>query len=347
MAIDTVVWSNGRVRILDQTRLPGEVSYRDCSDWSEVADAIRAMQVRGAPAIGVAAAFGLCLAAGGDESAFDAAAHGLAATRPTAVNLFWAIERMRRARREAGAAGFPDLQGALLATAQAILAEDRAMGEAIGRHGAPLVPARATVLTHCNAGCLATGGTGTALAVVLAAHRAGKEVRVLADETRPLLQGARLTAWELQREGVPVEVVCDGAAGGIMARGEVQLVIVGADRVAANGDVANKVGTYPLAVVAKRHGIPFYVAAPVSTLDPATPDGGAIPIEERDPREVTHGPSAAFAALTPEGVGVRNPAFDITPHDLVTAIVTDRGVSRPPYADSLREAVADGKPRGA
>jgi methylthioribose-1-phosphate isomerase len=350
MAIDTVTWRDGKVRILDQTRLPTELVYRECGDWNGVAEAIRVLRVRGAPAIGVAAAYGVCVAA---EKAADAATGadllralepaiaGLAATRPTAVNLFWALTRMRGVleRDDVSSADADAARAALLAEADRILAEDRSMGEAIAGHGRDLIPENGRVLTHCNAGALATGGIGTALAVVVAAHHQGKRLLVYADETRPLLQGSRLTAWELEREGVDARVICDSAAGGLMARGEIDVVVVGADRIAANGDVANKVGTYPLAVLARYHGLPFYVAAPVSTIDLSIPSGREIPIEERDPAEVTRG---ALGRTAPAGVRAVNPAFDVTPADLVTAIVTDRGVVRAPYEVGL-EAVVEGR----
>jgi methylthioribose-1-phosphate isomerase len=322
--ISPMRWEGGVLHLLDQRRLPGEEVWVACRSEEEVADAIRRMVVRGAPAIGCAAAYGVVLAArrGAD---LVRAIELLAATRPTAVNLFWALGRMREA-----AAGGPD---ALEARAIAIQEEDVAMCRAIGRHGAALVPERATILTHCNAGALATGGYGTALGVVRAAREAGKAVRVIADETRPFLQGARLTAWELAKDGIDVTLIPDAAAAFLMSRGEVACVVVGADRIAANGDVANKIGTYALALAAARHGVPFYVAAPSSTLDPAAATGADIPIEERAGDELLE---LAGIALAPPGVAARYPAFDITPADLVTAIITERGVARPPYTRSLR-----------
>jgi methylthioribose-1-phosphate isomerase len=284
-----------------------------------VARAIKDMIVRGAPAIGCAAAYGVALGAARGEP-LDRVIADLAATRPTAVNLFWALERMKRAPRER-----------LLDEAFAIHAEDIAACRAIGENGAPLLP-DGTILTHCNAGALATGGWGTALGVLRAAHLAGRPIRVYADETRPFLQGARLTAWELARSGLDVTVLTDGMAAALMARGEIQAVVVGADRIARNGDTANKIGTYGVALAARHHGLPFFVAAPRSTLDLATPTGAEIPIEERDPREVTH---VGDRALVPPGVSVRNPAFDVTPAELVTAIVTEAGVLRPPYVESI------------
>lgn len=334
------------VRLLDQTRLPGEVVFRDCRTVAEVGQAIRELAVRGAPAIGIAAAYALAMswqqgvAAGLDGPALLArlrADHdALAATRPTAVNLFWALRRMLNlAERRAAAGDAPAATGkVLLAEARAIHAEDIAMGRAMGRAGAVLLPDDATVLTHCNAGGLATGGYGTAMGVVYAARELGKRVAVFADETRPLLQGARLTAFELQSQGIDVTVIPDVAAAAVLRRGGIDAVITGADRIARNGDAANKIGTYPLAVMARRHSVPFYVAAPASTFDPATACGDDIVIEERDPQEVH-----AFGSCraTPEGVAAFNPAFDVTPAELITAFITELGVLRPPYEDSLRE----------
>jgi methylthioribose-1-phosphate isomerase len=326
--------------MIDQRLLPGREVYVRCPGPHEVAVAIRDMVIRGAPAIGVAAAMGLALGvrrsgAEGEalQTEFDAACRELAATRPTAVNLFWAIERMRR-RFAASAAGPGDaLRVDLLAEALAIEREDGEACRRMGDHGAALLGSGVRLLTHCNAGALATAGYGTALGVIRSAARAGKVRSVFADETRPYLQGARLTAWELLREGIPTTLIADNMAGHLMARGEIDAVIVGADRIAANGDVANKIGTYTLAVLAKENGLPFYVAAPVSTFDLATPTGAEIPIEERAAREVTH---HGEKRLAPEGVAVRNPAFDVTPHRYVTAIVCERGVARPPYAESLK-----------
>jgi methylthioribose-1-phosphate isomerase len=338
----TVERTAAGVRLIDQRKLPTQVVYVTCATADETADAIRAMVVRGAPAIGVAAAFAVAVTASSAASLLPAeldaklaAACGrLAAARPTAVNLVWALTRMagRAASARAVGAGNDALVAALEREAQAIHDEDLAACRAIGRHGAALVPERATVLTHCNAGGLATAGYGTALGVIRAAVEAGKTVRVVADETRPLLQGARLTAWELMEDGIETTLIADAAAGSLMRRGLIDLVIVGADRIAANGDVANKIGTYAVAVLAKEHGIPFYVAAPVSTIDLACPDGGGIPIEEREPSEVTQ---PFGTPIAPAGVGVFNPAFDVTPARYVAAIVTERGVHRAPYADSL------------
>ena len=317
-AVRTMRWTRGRLELLDQRGLPERVEYVTCRRAADVAAAIRDMVVRGAPAIGCAAAFGMALEAraGGD---LEHAAALLAASRPTAVNLFWALERMRSARD-------PD---AAEAQALAIEAEDVAANRAIGAYGAALVAAGARIMTHCNAGALATAGHGTALGVVRSAHAAGKRVSVIANETRPYLQGARLTAWEMLEEGIPVTLEADAAAGHLMSRGEVDLVIVGADRIAANGDVANKIGTYTLAVLAARHGLPFYVAAPCSSFDLTLADGSAIPIEERAADEVTGFRDLRWA---PRGVAVRNPAFDVTPAQLVSAIVCERGVIERPNA---------------
>jgi len=340
----TVAWRDEAVVLLDQTRLPGALVWRTCGDVAQLCGAIRELAVRGAPAIGIAAAYGLALAwrraaASGDGPAaalasLGAARAALAGTRPTAVNLFWALGRQARLAERAVAAGADaaTVGAALLAQADAILADDLARGRALGEAGAALLPERCAVLTHCNAGGLATGGYGTALGVVYAAQASGREVRVFADETRPLLQGARLTAWELAARGIPVTLLCDGAAGGLLRAGRVDAVIVGADRIAANGDLANKVGTYPLALLAREHGVPFYVAAPASTFDPATPDGAAIVVEERNPDEVL---CLGGTRLAPAGVTAWNPAFDVTPARLVTAFITEKGVLRPPYAASL------------
>ena len=337
LTFTTVGWSGDHVVLLDQRRLPGEETYLACRTWPEVADAIRTLAVRGAPAIGVAAACGVALAAlasrapSGPELVADLepAIEELARTRPTAVNLFWALERMRRFARERAGWLVGELRAALVAEAEAILEEDIAANRRLGAHGAELVPPGARILTHCNAGGLATAGYGTALGVVRGAVEAGRRPFVWVDETRPVLQGARLTAWELAREGIPHTVIADVAAASIMARGEVDLVVVGADRIAANGDTANKIGTYGVAVLAHAHGIPFYVAAPFSTIDGSIADGSAIPIEERDPREVEE---LAGRRIVPAASPVRNPAFDVTPARLITAIVTERGVFRPPYA---------------
>ncbi len=340
------------VRVIDQRRLPLEEVYVELGTPEEVAEAIRSMTVRGAPAIGVAAAFGMALAstlasgldAAGFERRIEEAAAAIGAARPTAVNLSWAVGRMRAEAARARAAGLGPrgAAAALEEEARRIRDEDLEACRRIGRHGAALVPARATVLTHCNAGALATAGYGTALGVVRAAREAGKAVRVLADETRPLLQGARLTAWELLRDGIETILIADGMAGSFLRRGEVDLVVVGADRIAANGDVANKIGTYPLAVLADANRVPFYVAAPLSTVDPGCADGDRIPIEERDPSEVTE---VLGARIAPLGIAARNPAFDVTPARYVTAIVTERGIARPPYVASIRALLgASGPP---
>lgn len=330
--------------LIDQLRLPQEELWHRYRDYRQVAEAIRSMVVRGAPAIGIAAAYGVALAARHGED-LDTALTVLAATRPTAVNLFWALGRMRRRidAVRAAADGAPDaasLFATLVAEANAIRCEDIDMCLRMSEFGAPLLP-DGNILTHCNAGGLATGGYGTAIGVIRTAHRQGRRIAVLADETRPYLQGARLTSWELQRAGVPVTLITDNMAGHLMARGEVAAVIVGADRIARSGDVANKIGTYALAVLARAHGLPFFVAAPRSTLDLSLPDGSLIPIEERSAAEVT---SLAGVAIAPVGVPARHPAFDITPARLITAIITDCGVAHPPYDISLAELAAMAPP---
>jgi len=342
--VPTVAWENGVVVMIDQRRLPTEQVMLRCLDHHEVATAIRDMAIRGAPAIGVAAALGLALGArnsraeGGTLRAeWSDMCSELAATRPTAVNLFWAIERMRRRFDALAAQGGDTLRHALLAEALAIQQEDLAACRRIGDLGADLLPPDARILTHCNAGALATAGYGTALGVVRSAARAGKVKAVFADETRPWLQGARLTVWELMQDGIQATLIAEGAAGYLMSLGEINAIVVGADRIAANGDVANKIGTYSLAVLAKEHGLPFYVAAPVSTLDLQTPSGKDIPIEERPAHEVTH---VAGRRVAPEGTVVRNPAFDVTPHRYITAIVCERGVAHPPFDESLARLAA-------
>ena len=342
-ATETLRWAADRLELIDQRLLPQRVEYRACHDAVEVADAIRSMVVRGAPAIGCAAAYGIALAALRAAatlqplpSAMPAAFELLAASRPTAVNLFWALARMRRCWEECATEPDASVAAHLVAEARAIHAEDIAANQRLGRLGAELLPARCRVLTHCNAGALATAGHGTALGVIRSAVAIGKQVEVIADETRPMLQGARLTAWELEQERIPVTLIADGAAGYLMSRGEIDAVIVGADRVAANGDVANKLGTYMVATAAHRHGIPFYVACPVSTLDISTATGADIPIEERAPDEVLGFGGALWA---PAGVRVRNPAFDVTPAELVTALITERGVARAPYLETIRKLV--------
>jgi methylthioribose-1-phosphate isomerase len=338
--VPTVAWEDGAVVMIDQRRLPHEQVFVRCRDHREVAQAIQDMVIRGAPAIGVSAALGLALgvrvsaAEGGAlRTEWDDMCALLAGSRPTAVNLFWAIERMRQRFDALAGEGGSSLRMALLDEALAIQAEDVDACQRMGDLGAELLPRKARVLTHCNAGALATAGYGTALGVVRSAARMGRLEHVFADETRPYLQGARLTAWELQQDGIPVTVITDNMAGHLMARGEVNAVVVGSDRIAANGDVANKIGTYSVAVLAREHDLPFYVVAPVSTFDLATESGAEIPIEERPASEVTH---LAGRPITPMGVPVRHPAFDVTPHRLVSAIVCERGVARPPYAESLR-----------
>jgi methylthioribose-1-phosphate isomerase len=334
----TVWWEDGRVRMIDQTRLPAELVILDLRSDEEVAEAIASMRVRGAPAIGVAAALGLALAAReaatGPPARFQerlgAAAERLRRTRPTAVNLFWAIDRLLRLAEEEPE---PDRAAERLTVeARAMVEEDVRVNQAMGRHGADLLPERGGVLTHCNTGSLATVGFGTALGVVRAAVAAGKELHVFVDETRPRLQGMKLTAWELQRDGIPATVITDSMAAWVMRQGRVQAVIVGADRIAANGDTANKIGTYGLAVLAQSHQIPFYVAAPRSTIDFSLADGSAIPIEERAPEEVTH---VGGVRVAPEGVDVFNPAFDVTPAALISAIITEVGIAQPPTRDTL------------
>ena len=341
--LPTIAWEDGEVVMIDQRKLPSREVYVRCRTGRDVAKAIRTMVIRGAPAIGVAAAMGVALelrrstATGTTQLAteFYRTCDLLAATRPTAVNLFWALERMKRVFAGAMRAGqsTDELTATIIAEAARVHDEDVASCRALGQHGAEVVPDEGRVLTHCNAGALATGGYGSALGVVRAAVEAGKRVVVYADETRPFLQGARLTAWELLRDGIETTVITDGMVGALMQSGRVDLVVVGADRIAANGDVANKIGTYTVAVLAREHDVPFYVAAPVSTIDLATPDGSGIPIEERDAREVTH---LGALQLTPDGVRVWNPAFDVTPARLVAGIITERGICRPPFTESLK-----------
>jgi len=342
--VRTLAWRGDALELLDQRRLPLEAPPLLCRSVEDVREAIRTLAVRGAPAIGVAAGYGLAIAARessaadwpGLERDLETAAGRLRSSRPTAVNLGWALDRVLAAARAVAPGGPKEVRAAVLAEAEAIDADDRARCEAIGRAGLDLVPDGARVLTHCNAGALATAGIGTALAPVYAAHAAGREVAVLADETRPLLQGARITAWELAESGVPVTVICDGMAGYAMQRGKIDLVLVGADRIAANGDFANKIGTYAVAVLAREHGLPFYVAAPLSTFDANAPDGAAIPIEERDADEVRASRGVPFA---PPDADVWNPAFDVTPARFVTAFVTDAGVLRPPFGESIAAAL--------
>jgi methylthioribose-1-phosphate isomerase len=339
--IQTLEWTDAGVRFIDQTKLPTEETYVTCKTYTQVADVIRNMVVRGAPAIGVAAAMGIALGVknskaenGGDlKHDFDQICDVIGKTRPTAVNLFWAIKRMRDKFEMLRVRPLPQIKQALVEEAQRMHAEDIAANQAMGRHGATLMPASGGVLTHCNAGALATCGYGTALGVIRAAVEQGKSIHVYADETRPFLQGSRLTAWELMKDGIPTTVISDNMAGAMMNQGKINAIVVGADRIAANGDVANKIGTYSVAVLAREHGIPFYVAAPLSTVDFETPDGSGIPIEQRDGKEVTH---IAGRQMVPDGVEVENPAFDVTPAKYVTAIVTEKGIARAPYEESLR-----------
>jgi methylthioribose-1-phosphate isomerase len=340
--LETIQWTDEGVVMIDQTKLPSEEIYVTCRSYGEVAEAIRTMIIRGAPAIGVAAAMGVAIGVAqtseGDLDARFAEICGeLAGTRPTAVNLFWGIERMKRLFASVRHLPLEQIRQRLIAEARLVREEDIEINKAIGRHGAPLVPNGKTVLTHCNAGALATAGYGTALGVVRAAIEAGKDIDVFADETRPFLQGARLTAWELQRDGIRATLITDNMAGHFLHSGRIGCVVVGADRIAANGDVANKIGTYGVAVLAKENNVPFYVAAPISTLDLSLPDGTHIPIEERGAAEVTH---VHGVRMAPEGIEVRNPAFDVTPNRYVTAIITERGVARAPFTETLRQLAA-------
>ena len=337
--IETIQWTDAGVVMIDQTRLPREERYVTCRDYRQVADAIRTMVIRGAPAIGVAAAMGIALGMQQAQTSeeFAQICDTLAGTRPTAVNLFWAIDRMRRRYQELRDRPLEEIRRELIAEARQIRLEDIAINECIGRNGAPLIPDGKTVLTHCNAGALATAGFGTALGVIRAAAASGKKIDVFADETRPFLQGARLTVWELQHDRIPATLITDNMAGHFLHSGRIGCVVVGADRIAANGDVANKIGTYSLAVLAKENAVPFYVAAPISTLDLSLASGDLIPIEQRAAAEVTH---LNGIPVAPEGTTVENPAFDVTPARYVSAIVTERGVARPPYAESLQKLVS-------
>ncbi len=339
--VETIQWIDGAVVMIDQTRLPLHEEYVTCRTYQEVATSIRDMIIRGAPAIGVAAAMGVALGVQqADESDLDGQmetiCETLAKTRPTAVNLFWAIDRMKRLYASLRGRPVAEIRRRLAAEAQAVREEDIAICRAIGSHGAPLVPDHKTVLTHCNAGALATAGYGTALGVIRSAIASGKQVDVFADETRPFLQGARLTVWELQQDGIPTTLITDNMAGHFMKAGRIGCVVVGADRIAANGDVANKVGTYSVAVLAKENGVPFFVAAPISTLDLTLASGDQIPIEQRDAAEVTH---MYGHRVAPEGTAVQNPAFDVTPARYVSAIITEKGVARAPYEESLKKMV--------
>jgi len=337
----TVEWTDEGVRLIDQTKLPAEETYVTCTTYEEVADAIRRMVVRGAPAIGVTAGMGIALGvrdAEGDHVSelrrnFDDICEAMGETRPTAVNLFWAIRRMQDKFQALSDEPVERIKQELIAEAQRMYLEDIAANEAMGRNGAVLMPSSGGVLTHCNAGALATCGYGTALGVIRAAVEGGKKIHVYADETRPFLQGSRLTAWELLKDGIPTTVIADNMAGAMMKQGKIAAVVVGADRIAANGDVANKIGTYTVAVLAKEHDIPFYVAAPFTTIDMDTMDGSRIPIEQRASREITH---VGGKPVTPEGIKVENPAFDVTPAKYVTAIITERGVAKAPYTESLK-----------
>ena len=340
--LPTIAWQDGTVVMIDQRKLPGQEVYVHCKTANEVARAIKTMVIRGAPAIGVAAAMGIALgmnrskAQGTKQFAveFNKLCDVMAATRPTAVNLFWAIERMKRAFSAAAQAGrsVEEIKAVLMTESQAIHDEDVESCRSMGRFGADVVPANARILTHCNAGALATAGYGTALGVIRAAAEQGKVAQVFADETRPFLQGARLTAWELVRDGVPTTVITESMAGPLMRSGGIDVIVVGADRIAANGDFANKIGTYTVAMMAQAHNVPFYVAAPLSTIDLRTLDGAAIPIEERNAREMTH---MGTTRLTPAGASVWNPAFDVTPHHLVAGIITEKGIARAPFTTSL------------
>lgn len=348
--IPTLEWTPAGVNFLDQTRLPLEETYVLATDYKQVAQVIRGMVVRGAPAIGVSAAMGVALGIERSEAAtlpeltaeVGLICDTLAATRPTAVNLFWGIGQVRELYDGLAArdAGIPEIKAAAVALAKRLYDEDIAACRRMGAFGAELLPKEGTVLTHCNAGALATCGYGSALGVVRAAVERGHRIDVLADETRPFLQGARLTAWELMKDGIPTTVLCDNMSAALMAQGRIQAVIVGADRIAANGDTANKIGTYGVAILAKEHGIPFYVAAPFNTIDRATATGAGIPIEQRDPREVTH---SNGRQMTPDGVGIENPAFDVTPARYIAAIITERGVLRAPFGESIRSMVSEGE----
>jgi methylthioribose-1-phosphate isomerase len=340
--IQTLEWTDSGVVFIDQTKLPTEEVYVTCTTHQQVADVIRNMVVRGAPAIGVAAAMGIALGVKNSKAEsdadlkkdFDQICETIRQTRPTAVNLFWAIRRMTEKFERIRVRPIPQIKQDLIEESQRIHAEDIAANRAMGRHGATLMPSSGGVLTHCNAGALATAGYGTALGVIRAAVEAGKKIHVYADETRPFLQGSRLTAWELMKDGIPTTVISDNMAGAMMQQGKIGAIVVGADRIAANGDVANKIGTYTVAVLAKEHGIPFYVAAPISTVDLATPDGSKIPIEQRNPNEVTH---ISGRQMVPNGVEIENPAFDVTPAKYVAAIITERGIARAPYKESLKK----------
>jgi len=356
-AFKTIEWTEEGVRMIDQTRLPTEEVYRTYADYRGVAEAIRCMVIRGAPAIGVAAAMGIALGVKRSVASteaelrteFESIAETISRTRPTAVNLFWAVKRMRGVFEESLVGGAAEAEkiastkARLVQEAQRILAEDISVNEAMGRQGAVLLNDSSTVLTHCNAGALATGGYGTALGVIRAAVAQGKHIKVFADETRPFLQGARLTAWELAKDAIPVTLITDNMAGHFMKQGQIQAAIVGADRIAANGDVANKIGTYTIAVLARENNIPFYVAAPLSTIDLNIASGEQIPIEERSATEVKQ---LAGVSIAPHEVAARHPAFDVTPHRYITAIITERGIAREPYTASLKALFSSPPSRG-
>jgi methylthioribose-1-phosphate isomerase len=339
--IETIAWKDNRVVMIDQRKLPAQERYVICKDYRSVIRAIKGLVIRGAPAIGVAAAMGVALGAlkirttgmNHFKTRFDAICREMVSARPTAANLAWAVERMKRVADEAGHRGVKGIKDHLVKEARQMLEQDKVINRGIGRFGQRLLKNGSRVLTHCNAGALATGGYGTALGVVRAALEAGKQIEVFADETRPFLQGARLTAWELKESNIPVTVITDNAAGYLIQQGKVDAVVVGADRIAANGDVANKIGTYMVAVLARTHKVPFYVAAPVSTIDPSIKKGDEIPIEQRDQREVTH---FQGRQITPKGVAAQNPAFDVTPHRYVSAIITEKGIITPPFRSRLK-----------
>lgn len=347
--LPTIKWEGGLVKILDQRKLPSKKEWYICRGYRDVINAIEKMVIRGAPAIGVAAAMGLALGASSIRTQsfsafrtrFTVLAEKMRLARPTAVNLQWAVQRMLRLVAQSADRTVEEIKQALRTESELILKQDIKINKDIGRHGLKVVPINSTILTHCNAGSLATAGYGTALGIIRAAHAAGKGIRVIADETRPWLQGLRLTTFELMEDGIPVTVIADNAAGSLMRQGKIDLVITGADRIAANGDVANKIGTYQVALMARIHGIPFYVAAPLSTIDPATPDGDAIPVEKRPPEEITR---IGRATLAPAGVHALNPAFDITPAKYVTAIITEAGVIPPPFRENIKQTMRSAPP---
>src|ERR1700729_1570824 len=346
--IQTLEWTDQGVRFIDQTKLPTEEVYVTCKTHEQVADVIRNMVVRGAPAIGVAAAMGIALGVKNSKAEtvrdlkrdLDQICDNMSKTRPTAVNLFWAIRRMQDKFERARLRPIAQIQQDLVEESKRMHAEDIAANQAMGRHGATLMPNQGGVLTHCNAGALATAGYGTALGVIRAAVEQGKKIHVYADETRPFLQGSRLTAWELMKDGIPTTVISDNMSAAMMSQGKIGAIVVGADRIAANGDVANKIGTYTVAVLAKEHGIPFYVAAPISTIDLATKHGDDIPIEQRAATEVTH---SNGKQMTPHGASIQNPAFDVTPAKYITAVITEHGVLRAPYEQTIAQMVSETK----